>query len=106
MTSVKIQDVIQALEFESEEIHSCVDRTTGNVVSLSTSLIEAIEEEDNDALENIPEWERPDVDIATAIVADAGERFLRAPSKFDFHEYRQMERFIDGLEDQTAAEQL
>ena len=106
MTNVKIQDLIDALLFESEENQSWVDRTTGNVVTLSSSLLGAIEEGAEEVLEKLPEWEREDVDSATAIVVDSGERFLRVPTKFDFHEYHQMERFIDGLEDHAAAEQL
>ena len=52
------------------------------------------------------DWEKDEVETAKAIVEDSGERFLEAPSKFDFHEYRHMERFIGTLEDSAAAEQL
>ena len=35
-----------------------------------------------------------------------GGRFVDAPDKFDFNEYRQMERFIGTVESAEAAEQL
>ena len=37
---------------------------------------------------------------------DTGERFIDAPDKFDFHEYRHMERFIRSIPDESNAEQL
>ncbi len=66
----------------------------------------AVEDGDDAALQKLPDWEREQVEMARAIVADSGERFVNAPDKFDFHEYRQMERFIGTVEDAAAAEQL
>jgi large conductance mechanosensitive channel len=47
-----------------------------------------------------------EIKIAKAMPADSRGRFVDAPSKFDFHEYRQMERCIGTVEDSAAAEQL
>ena len=44
--------------------------------------------------------------IARLIAVDPGERFVDAPDKFDFHEYRQMERFIGTVKDRNMSEQL
>ena len=57
-------------------------------------------------MESLADWEKEEVEIAKAIVKDPGERFVVAPAKFDFNEYRQMERFIGMVEDSAAAEQL
>lgn len=46
------------------------------------------------------------MEIARAVCDDKGERFIDAPDKFDFHEYRHMERFIETVEDGEAAEAL
>lgn len=54
----------------------------------------------------MPDWQQPELEIARAIAEDSGERFVVAPNKFDFHEYRQMERFIGTVGDAGAAEQL
>jgi hypothetical protein len=106
MKPVKISDLIQVLEFDSDEYGNWVDLQTGSVVRLAHSLISAIEEGDEEALESMADWEKEEVEIAKVIVADSGERFVDAPDKFDFHEYRQMERFIGTVEDSAAAEQL
>ena len=106
MKPVKLSDLIDALEFDSDEYGNWVDLENGRVVRLSHSLLSAIEEEDEDA-GSLSGWEDEEVEIARAMVADSeGGRFVDAPGKFDFHEYRHMERFIGTVEDSAAAEQL
>ena len=106
MKLVKISDLIDALEFSSDEHGSWVDLETGSVVHVQNHLISAVEGGDEEALESLAEWEKEEVEIAKAVAADSGKRFVDAPGKFDFHEYRQMERFIGTVEDGAAAEQL
>ena len=106
MKPVKLSELIEALEFDSDEYGNWVDLHTGSVVRLAHSLISAVEEGDEDALESLGDWEKEEVEIAKAKVADSGERFVDAPDKIDFHEYRHMERFIGTVEDSAAAEQL
>ncbi|MEI8310985.1 MAG: UPF0158 family protein [Verrucomicrobiota bacterium] len=105
MKPVKISDLLDALEFDSDEYGSWVDLETGSVVHVSHEVISAVEEGDEDA-ESLGEWENEEVEIAKAVVADSGGRFVDAPDKFDFHEYRQMERFIGTVEDSAAAGEL
>ncbi len=106
MKPTKLSELIEALEFDSDEYGNWVDLQTGSVVRLAHSLISAVEEGDEDALEGLGDWEKEEVEIAKAQIADSGERFVDAPDKFDFHEYRQMERFIGTVEDSAAAGQL
>jgi hypothetical protein len=106
MKPVKLSELIEALEFDSDEHNTYVDLQNGVVVRLSRSLLSAVEEEDEETIEGLADWEKEEVEIARAIVADSGERFVAAPGKFDFHEYRQMERFIGTVDNIEAAEQL
>jgi hypothetical protein len=106
MKPVQLSELIEALEFVSDEYGSWVDLQTGTVVRLAHSLISAVEEGDDDTLESLAEWEKEEVEIARSVVDAAGERFVSMPDKFDFHEYRQMERFIETVDDSAAAEQL
>jgi hypothetical protein len=106
MKPVKLSELIKALEFDSDEFGSWVDLQTGSMVRLAHSLVSAVEEGDEDALEDLAGWEKEEVEIAKAVVADSGERFVDAPDKLDFHEYRHMERFIGTVENAGAAEQL
>ena len=72
------------------------------------SLLTAIEEEDDEKLKKLHEWEKQDIEIAREIINDHGpvDRFITPPNKFEFHEYRQMERFIGTLNDPVADEKL
>ncbi len=106
MKAVKLSELIDALEFDSEEYGNWVDRHTGRVVSAAHATINAVGEGNGGTRESLADWEKEEVEIAKAIVMDSGERFVAAPNKFDFHEYRQMERFIQSLEDTAAVEQL
>ena len=102
MKPVKLSELIDDLDFESDEYGSWVDLENGRVVRVSHSLMRAIEE---GYAERLAEHDE-EVGIAKAVVADSGERFVEAPGKFEFHEYRQMERFIGTVEDSAAAEEL
>lgn len=106
MKAVKLSDLIEALEFDSDQHVTRVDLQNGCVVTVTGEVFSAVEEDDEEAQEDLPDWQKEELEIAQAIVADSGERFVDAPDKFEFHEYRQMERFIGQVEDTKAAEQL
>jgi hypothetical protein len=106
MKPVKLSELIEALEFNSDEHVTKVDLQNGCVVSVESFILSALEESDEGSLGELPAWQKPELEIARAIVDDSGERFVDAPDKFDFHEYRQMERFIGTVADSEAAEQL
>ena len=90
----KLSDLIDLLEMESPEYCTRFDRHTGQIVSVDHSILSAVEEGRADSLTDLPDWQKKEVELARALCEDAGERFLRPPDKFEFHEYRQMERFI------------
>jgi hypothetical protein len=106
MKPVKLSELIDCLEMESEERVEYVDLQEGRVVSVEDWILRALEEEDEDVLADVPGWQKAEVEDARAIAKDTGERFVGAPDKFDFHEYRHMERFIQTVENKEEAEQL
>lgn len=106
MKPTKLSELIDALEFDSDMHATRVDLQNGCVVTVDQALLSALEEGDAEALTDLPDWQQPELEIARAIAADSGERFIPAPDKFDFNEYRHMERFIGTVADAGAAEQL
>jgi len=106
MKPIKLSELIEALEFDSDSQVTRVDLQNGCLVSVSEEVFRAVEEDDEEALQDLPDWQKDEVEIARAIATDSGERFVDAPDKFDFHEYRHMERFIGTVENAEAAEQL
>ena len=106
MKPVKLSDLIEALEFDSDERVTKVDLQEACVVTVDLSILSAVEESDEASLGELPVWQQPELEIARAIAEDSGERFVAAPNKFDFPEYRQMERFIGRVADAEASEAL
>ncbi len=102
----KLLDLITALEMDTEEYRSHFDRKTARMVTVESWIISALEEGEEEELQDLPEWQKEELDIAREIVEDDGSRFVDGPDKFDFHGYRQMERFIQSLTDVAAADQL
>ena len=102
----KLSDLIDVLLMDSPEHVTRFDRQTGQVVSVERSILSAVEEGREDGLTQVPDWQKNEVQLAHALCEDLGERFLRPPDKFDFHEYRHMERFIATLSGAGAADQL
>ena len=106
MKPAKLSELIEALEFDFEEISAFVDLENGCVVMVQRSVLSDVEEGDEEALSDVPDWQKDEVEIARAIVGDLGKRFVSPPDKFEFHEYRQMEQFIGTLRNAGAADQL
>jgi hypothetical protein len=106
MKPVKLSELIDALESESPEYGNWVDGQTGSVVHLAHSLISAVEEGGENALEGVGNWEKEEVEIAKAVIENLDDRFVAGPTRFDFHEYRQMERFIRTVGDAEATDAL
>ncbi len=102
----KLSALTDALEFESVERRTYFDRYTGRVVSVADEILSAVEEGNDKALTSVPGWQKEEVETARAIVNHSGDRFIDPPGKFEFNEYRHMERFIASLPDTKAAEQL
>jgi len=102
----KLSDLIDALEFESEEYLSRFDRQNGRIVAVDRAVMSALEEGDEHGLAGLPEWQQEEVKIGREVLEDGDERFIDPPDRFDFHEYQHMERFIQSLPDESMADQL
>jgi hypothetical protein len=102
----KLSDLILALEMPSEEFRTYFDRKTGAVVSVEATMLSSLEDGEEEDLEDCAEWQKEEFQIAREIVSDDGSRFLLPPDKFEFHEYRVMEEFIESIDDDESANQL
>ena len=89
--TIPLKQVIQAIEEASEVFTSFWDTKTGKTVYLADSLMTDTMEEDK---------------ALAAAIEDAPERFLRFPAKYEIHQYRIMEDFIDQLSPGKAQEEL
>ena len=101
--SVKLTDIIEGLEFQSDESSSFLNTKTGEVVLMTDYAIRAAE--DDESLEDLPDWERELIAIAREIIAETGE-YIQLPTKFDIDEYSIMENFCVSLEKQEIGDIL
>ena len=99
---VKLKDIIEGLEFLTDEGTSYLNTTTGEVVSITDEELRAAEEDE--PLEDFPEWQHDAIRIAKDIVETA--HYLPLPDRFEIHEYRIMERFCLSVDDEDIRDDL
>ncbi len=100
--AVKLNDIIEGLEFQSDEGSSHLNTTTGEVVYTTDYELRAAEDETS--RDHLPEWQIEALRTAKDILET--DHYLPLPSKFDIHEYRIMERFCRSVEDDDMRDDL
>src|SRR6266853_6611798 len=99
---VKLQDILEGMDFQSDEQSAFLNRTTGEVVSITDEELRAAE---HDApLEDFPEWQHDQIRIAGEILAT--DHYLPLPDRFEINEYRMMERFCLSVDDDDLRDDL
>jgi hypothetical protein len=102
-TRVKLSEIIDGLESQSDETASFLNIKTGEVVLMTDYAMRVAE--DDEPLEDVPDWERELVAIAREILADTGE-YIQLPTKYDIDEYSIMENFCTSLDKQEIGDIL
>ena len=100
---VKLDDIIEGLEFQSDESSSFLNTKTGEVVLITDYAMRAAE--DDEPLEEVPDWEQDLVAIAGEILAETGQ-YIQLPTKYDIDEYSIMEKFCMSLNNQKISDIL
>ncbi|GAJ02950.1 unnamed protein product, partial [marine sediment metagenome] len=72
---------------------------------LVTSDEEMQAAEDDEPIEDFPDWQQDLVRIAKEIIDETGN-YIDLPTKFDIHEYRIMEKFCLSLNDDEMCDTL
>src|SRR5215470_15566188 len=99
---VKLSDIVEGLEFQADESFSYLNTATGEVVSVTTEELRAAENEE--PLEDFPEWQHDAIRIAKDIVET--DHYLPLPDRFEIHEYQIMERFCLAVDDDDMRDDL
>ena len=99
---VKLSDLIEGMDFQSDEQSSFLNLTTGEVVSITNEELRAAE--NDEPLEDFPEWQHDALRIAKDIVET--EHYLALPDRFEMHEYSIMERFCLSVDDEDIRDGL
>jgi hypothetical protein len=87
--SVPLDDLINALEEESELQHAFLDRDTGEILVVSQeALVES--ESETDPID-WQDWQKEEIELARRV--QSSDRCIAFPSQFDVHEWKIMEDF-------------
>lgn len=101
MITVKLADLIDAIEFHSDELQSFIHLKSGEICLISEGAISIAEDEDG----SYPEWQKEDIKTAKDYLENSND-YLSLPSQHDANEYQMMEDFASNLEDEKMAGQL
>jgi hypothetical protein len=102
---VKLSEIIEGIEFQSDERSSYLNRLTGDVVMITDEEIRAAEE--GNSLDDYPEWQLDSIEQAKDILADeTDDKYISLPSRVDVHEYNIMERFCLTVADKDVSDSL
>ena len=102
--TVQLKDIVEALEMQFDEASSFLDLDTGKVETVSQDLLSEAEESDDDEQPDLPDWQKPEWEIAKRIVST--DRFKSLPTKYDVHEWELMREFADSVEPEKISEEL
>src|SRR5580693_304605 len=93
---VKLETIIEALEFASDSTSSYLDLETGEVLTLTEEEC-SLADDPLSADQDLPEWQREQVELARRI-SRQGQRYVELPDQFDINEWDCMQRFSETLQ--------
>jgi hypothetical protein len=93
---VKLETIIEALEFASDSTSSYLDLETGEVLTLTEEEC-SLAADPLSADQDLPEWQREQVELARRI-SRQGQRYVELPDQFDINEWDCMQRFSETLQ--------
>jgi hypothetical protein len=82
------------------------DTETGEIVSIPNELMSAVESDDEEALQDLPDWEKDLIGIAESIVNDESGRFVDIPRKPSYEAYNFMVEFANSVTNKHLREKL
>jgi hypothetical protein len=81
---IKISDIINIISVQSNNTSYYLDKDSGQPFPVSNEQLRTVHEDGE--LEDCPEWEREQIELARKILSDEkGERYILIPAKFVSH---------------------
>ena len=107
---VKLQDVVDQIEMQLGESAAYLNKKTGELYMLGEDEVLDSEfgsefgQDDEEELEDIPEWQREVTQKAREI--NESEDWIQLPTQRDVHEYHIMEEFGGSLDDPEVRDRI
>jgi hypothetical protein len=102
-TSAVLDDLIDALEAQSDSLFPFLDRETGEVVLISDESL-SLAEAEPEQIDLLPDWQKEEFELAVLI--ETTDRYLRLPTPFDVHEWNIMAEFCRQVRRDDIREKL
>ncbi len=102
--TVRLSEIVDALEMQFDESSSFLDRDTGQVETVSDVLLGEAEDSGDDEEPDLPTWQKQEWEIAKRIVST--DRFQKLPTKVEVHEWAIMQDFSRSVESDRIREDL
>jgi hypothetical protein len=101
-TSAVLEDLIDALEEQTDTLFAFLDRQTGEVFLISEESLD-LTDADPETIAMLPDWQKEEA--ALALLVETTDRCLALPDQFDVHEWNIMSEFSHEVkrEDLRAA---
>ncbi|WP_353893561.1 UPF0158 family protein [Proteinivorax hydrogeniformans] len=99
-----LDEIVEAMELQSDDDSPYLSLKTGEVVVLSAEDIRYAEDEVD--TETLPDWQKYSVEIAQEVIKDEEENYIPLPSEFVIHEYSIMEAFCYNQEGDIRSQLL
>ena len=100
--TVKLKDIIDEMEIQSDFHSSYLNKKTGEIVMVTNDHFQVAEDEDD--LSDHPEWEQGAIKLAGEVLES--DDYIELPTKFDIHEYSVMEKFCLSLNDEELSDKM
>lgn len=96
---VRLSEIVDGLEMQSDEMTSYLHRPTGQVITVSDEALRAAEDDDEESVD------AEELNLARNVLKDE-EEYLALPDRFEIDEYRMMERFATALDDPVLRDEM
>jgi len=88
MKSVSLRDIVEALDLQSDELHSCLDPNTGEIITFNDEEISIVQRGN---WESAPAWMREQLPKIKRALED--DRILELPDRAHIDEWHMMQNF-------------
>lgn len=104
---VDLDEIAFTMETSDEfEGITLFDTETGAIVSVPNELMSAVESNDEEALQDLPDWEKELIETAESIISNESGRYVDIPRKPSFEAYNLMVEFTNTVKNRPLREKL
>jgi hypothetical protein len=102
-TTAKLDELIDALEGQSDFLFAFLDRETGAVELISDESL-SLGDSEPEEIALLPEWQQEEAELAARI--ETTDRYLALPNRFDVNEWNIMNDFCHQIRQEDIRNQF